>query len=89
MKKQYSVFVSTLLVLSIIGNIIILLIKSAPQGNLNESLDIRIYNSLHSNGSMNVVFMVIAVILLGLFITLFRIDRKVSRLEEEIKGNKS
>ncbi|HET6989878.1 MAG TPA: hypothetical protein VFJ43_01085 [Bacteroidia bacterium] len=88
MKKQYSIILSTLLLISIAINIISLLLKNS-NGNISRSIDDRIYNSLHTNGSMNVVFTVIAVILLGLFITLFRIDRKVSRLEEEMKGPKS
>jgi hypothetical protein len=54
----------------------------------NNSLDQKLYQDLHGHGSLNVVFAVIAIILLGLFITLWRIDRKVSKLEKEINERK-
>ncbi|HLG02421.1 MAG TPA: hypothetical protein VI731_02430 [Bacteroidia bacterium] len=45
--------------------------------------------SLHANGSMNVVIIVIAVIISGLLIWLWRIDRKLVKLEHEKKDTKS
>ncbi|CAN5238216.1 hypothetical protein BH09BAC5_BH09BAC5_28950 [soil metagenome] len=53
------------------------------------SLDEKIFTELRGHASFNVVFIVIAVIFSGLIITLVRIDRKVSRLEKEMKGPKS
>ncbi len=50
----------------------------------NSSVDEKLFEGLHGHASLNVVFSIIAIILLGLFITLFRLDRKVSRLEKEI-----
>ena len=55
----------------------------------NNSMDQELYQDLHGHGSMNTVFTVIAIILLGLFITLWRIDKKVSKLDKEIKERKS
>ena len=44
--------------------------------------------TMHSSGKINVVIAVIAIILLGFFIYLFLIDRKVGRLEKQIESNK-
>ena len=55
----------------------------------NKSLDQNLYESLHGHGSLNVVFAVIAIIMSGLLIFLWRIDRKVSKLEQEMKERKS
>ena len=52
----------------------------------NASVDEQLYQSLHGHGSMNVVVAVFAIILIGLFITLYRIERKITRLEKEIKN---
>ena len=49
-----------------------------------ENADQKIADSLHGHGSLNVVFVVIAIILGGLFIFLWRIDRKVTRMENDI-----
>ena len=38
------------------------------------------------NGKILVVVAVLAVILVGIFVYLFSIDRKVSRLEKEVKN---
>ncbi|MEN9449143.1 MAG: CcmD family protein [Bacteroidota bacterium] len=43
-------------------------------------------NKLAENGKMNTVVVVASIILLGIFIFLFLIDRKVKRLEDEIKN---
>lgn len=42
--------------------------------------------TMHSSGKINVVIAVIGVILLGFFIYLFMIDRKVGRLEKQIES---
>ena len=44
--------------------------------------------TMHSSGKINVVIAVIAIILLGFFIYLFLIDRKVGRLEKRIESKK-
>jgi len=44
--------------------------------------------TMHSSGKINVVIAVIGVILLGFFIYLFLIDRKVGRLEKRIESKK-
>jgi hypothetical protein len=44
--------------------------------------------TMHSSGKINVVIAVIGVILLGFFIYLFMIDRKVTKLEKQIELKK-
>ena len=56
---------------------------------LHANADQQIADSLHGHGSLNVVFAVIAIILGGLFIFLWRIDRKVTRMENDINTKKS
>jgi hypothetical protein len=70
-------------------SMIIALMASLSMHAQNNSLDQELYQDLHGHGSMNVVFTIIVIILLGLFITLWRIDKKVSRLEKEINERKS
>ena len=53
------------------------------------SVDETIYTELRGHASFNTVFIVVAIILTGLLITLLRIERKVSKLEKEMKGPKS
>lgn len=77
-KNSPSLFFATLL----------LLIFSGPLAAQDKSLDQNLYESLHGHGSMNVVFAVIAIILAGLLIFLWRIDRKVAKLENEMKERK-
>ena len=52
------------------------------QGN-----DVEMADTMRSNGKIYVVFAVSLVILVGIFLYLIRLDRKVSRLEKE--SNKS
>jgi hypothetical protein len=81
MKKNKSIhfFIATL----------IALFFSAVMNAQNNSLDQQLNTDLHGHGSMIVVFSVIGIILTGLFITLWRIDRKVAKLEKEINERKS
>jgi ATP/ADP translocase len=65
------------------------LLSSTVMQAQNNSLDEKIFTELRGHASFNVVFTVIAIIFIGLIITLIRIDRKVSRLEKEMKGPKS
>lgn len=53
-------------------------LAQADQGEQPEMAD-----ALRSNGKIYVVVAVVVTILLGLFIYLFRLDRKISRLEKE------
>ena len=68
---------------------IALILLSSTVMNAQSSLDEKIFTELRGHASFNVVFIVIAIIFTGLIITLIRIDRKVSRLEKEMKGPKS
>ncbi len=76
MKKQISLF---LLIAALLP---VLPLSAQPKAGLDQSLA----DSLHGHGSMNVVFAVIAIILGGLFIFLWRTDKKVSKLEKEINS---
>ncbi|HEU4718089.1 MAG TPA: CcmD family protein [Bacteroidia bacterium] len=67
---------------------VLLSLAAAAQPN-KPGIDEELFRSLHGNGSMNVVLTVIGIILAGLFLTLFRMDRKLSKLEKEIKEKKS
>jgi hypothetical protein len=87
MKSISSIWLTVLLALSVIANIAIFLIKSSDNGAA--SLDEKIFAQLRGHASFNAVFIIIAIIFIGLIITLIRIDRKVSRLEKEMKGPKS
>lgn len=66
-----------------------LLLLSSTLMNAQSSLDEKIFTQLRGHASFNVVFIIIAVIFTGLIVTLIRIDRKVSRLEKEMKGPKA
>jgi hypothetical protein len=65
------------------------LLLSSTLMQAQSSLDEKIFTELRGHASFNVVFIVIAIIFIGLIATLIRIDRKVSRLEKEMKGPKS
>lgn len=47
-----------------------------------EKNDVEMADTLRSNGKIYVVVAVVVVILIGLFLYLIRIDRKISRLEK-------
>ena len=87
MKSISSIWLTVLLALSVIANIAVFLIKGSDNGAT--SLDEKIFTQLRGHASFNVVFVIVAIIFIGLIITLIRIDRKVSRLEKELKGPKS
>ncbi|HYE53935.1 MAG TPA: CcmD family protein [Chitinophagaceae bacterium] len=44
-------------------------------------------DALRSNGKIYVVVAVVVTILLGLFIYLFRLDRKITRLEKDTRNS--
>lgn len=48
--------------------------------------EIEMADTMRSNGSIYVVVGIILVVLAGFIIYLFMLDRKISRLEKEIKG---
>lgn len=50
-----------------------------------QSADDKMFETLHGHGSFNVVFAVLLIILLGVLFYLWRLDRKVNKLMEEIK----
>lgn len=54
----------------------------------NGTEQVEMADALRSNGKIYVVVAVVVVILLGLFIYLFRLDRKISRLEKDNKNVK-
>ncbi len=66
-----------------------MVLLSSTVMNAQSSMDEKIYTQLRGHASFNVVFIIIAVIFIGLIVTLIRIDRKVSRLEKEMKGPKA
>lgn len=66
-----------------------LLLLSSAMLNAQSSLDEKIFTQLRGHASFNVVFIIIAVIFTGLIVTLIRIDRKVTRLEKEMKEPKA
>ncbi|MDQ3108436.1 MAG: CcmD family protein [Bacteroidota bacterium] len=70
-------------------SMILILLSSGMMNAQNGSLDENIFTELRGHASFNVVFIVIAIIFIGLIATLVRIDRKVSRIEKEMKGPKS
>ncbi|MFN3343068.1 MAG: CcmD family protein [Flavobacteriales bacterium] len=48
-----------------------------------------IESSMHAAGKMNVTLGVIAIIFIGIVVYLFLVDRKITRLEKEIKERQS
>lgn len=52
------------------------------------SLDQKMAEGLRDNGMMNVVLVCLGIVLIGLVVTVWRLDRKVSRLENRSKENK-
>jgi CcmD family protein len=54
-----------------------------------KSVDQQLFESLHGHASFNAVFVVLAIILVGLLFFLWRTDRKVAKLEKEIQNKQS
>ncbi|MFT4031617.1 MAG: CcmD family protein [Siphonobacter sp.] len=54
-------------------------------GNLFAQQDVETADTMRSNGKIFVVVAVIAVVLTGLLLYLFNLDRKLSQLEKVIK----
>jgi CcmD family protein len=52
------------------------------QGGTTGDEPVEMADALRSNGKIYVVVTVVVIILLGLFLYLFRLDRKISKLEK-------
>jgi len=61
------------------------LLLTLLSGNLFAQQDVEMADTMRSNGKIYVVVAVIAVVLIGLIIYLLNLDRKLTRLEKEIK----
>ncbi|HTL81482.1 MAG TPA: hypothetical protein VL651_07250 [Bacteroidia bacterium] len=69
--------------------LLIIVFASSLNAQPAQTLDEKLFQSLHGHASLNAVIVVMSIILAGIFITLWRIERKVSRLEKDIqKDNK-
>lgn len=70
--------------------LVIILISYTGSAFSQSSMDEEIFKTLRGNASMNVVIVVAMLILAGIFFYLFRLDRKLSKLEQEVnEGKKS
>ncbi|MCE2772667.1 MAG: CcmD family protein [Bacteroidetes bacterium] len=70
--------------------LVILLISFTGTAFSQSSMDEEIFKTLRGNASMNVVIVVAMLILAGIFFYLFRLDRKLNKLEQEVnEGKKS
>ncbi len=65
--------------------ILSILLASTSSLVAQQSADDKLFETLHGHGSFNVVFAVLIIILGGVLIAIWRLDRKVSKLEKEIK----
>ena len=63
----------------------VILVNAQQVGN---SAPVEMADGMRSNGKIYVVVGVLAIILIGLFVYLISIDRKVSRVEKEIEETK-
>lgn len=81
MKNNNSLFIRIATLLIIVIGFVSLYFQIAATG---KSVDGAMADTLRERGSMNVVLMVVGIILIGLFVALWQIERKVSRLEKEI-----
>lgn len=50
-----------------------------------QSADETMFETLHGHASFNVVFAILLIILLGVLFYIWRLDRKVNKMLEEIK----
>jgi hypothetical protein len=65
------------------------LIASARLAAQTNSVDQKMADGLRENGMLNVVLICLGIVLAGLLITVWRLDRKVSRLEIIQKESKA
>lgn len=66
----------------IVAFLLLLCVSFVALSQENAGDQVEMADALRSNGKIYVVVAVVVVILLGLFIYLFRLDRKISRLEK-------
>jgi CcmD family protein len=57
----------------------------ATTSSFAQSADDKLFETLHGHGSFNVVFTVLLIILLGVLVYIWRLDRKVTKLLNEVK----
>lgn len=64
---------------------VLFLLMLLLSGNLFAQTDVEMADTMRSNGKIYVVVAVIAIVLTGLIAYLFNLDKKLSRLENQIK----
>ena len=64
----------------------ILILLFASVSKMLSAQTINVADKLLENSKLNAVIVVISVILLGIFIFLFYIERKIKKLEQEVKN---
>ncbi len=70
--------------------LVIILLSFTGSAFSQSSMDEEIFKTLRGNASMNVVIVVAMLILAGIFFYLFRLDRRLNKLEQEVnEGKKS
>lgn len=65
--------------------ILSILIVTLASPAFAQSTDDKMFETLHGHASFNVVFAVLLIILLGVLFYIWRLDRKVNKLLEEVK----
>ena len=68
-------------IISLLFLLCVVLVAFAQGGNTGDE-PVEMADVLRSNGKIYVVVTVVVIILLGLFLYLFRLDRKISKLEK-------
>ena len=69
-------------IISLLLLLCVFLVAMAQDGNTGADEPVEMADALRRNGKIYVVVAVVVTILLGLFIYLFRLDRKISKLEK-------
>jgi CcmD family protein len=70
--------------------LVVILMSFVGSAFSQSSMDEEIFKTIRGNASMNVVIVVAMLILAGIFFYLFRLDRKLNKLEQEVnEGKKS
>lgn len=59
------------------------ILLAAPTHAIGQDGSSWLVDTLYGSGKMNTVLVVVGVILLGLFFWLFRLDRRIARMEKE------
>ena len=69
-------------IISLLLLLCVVLVAMAQGGNTAGDGPVEMADTLRSNGKIYVVVAVVVIILLGLFLYLLRLDRKISKLEK-------